>query len=861
MNRGSGISNLLRLLSLCFVLLLGLGTIVGTGGSDPEPTVTIHSPLEGTAFHEGEDIHFAGAVHDSKDGTVTGASLVWTSTLNGEIGTGTAFTKSDLKRGHHHIHLTATDSDGLIGEASVNISVGSTIPVATITGPTDGSTFDVGSTITFTGSALDVEDGALSGSALAWTSDRDGQIGVGTLITVNDLSVGMHTITLTATDSSGSSGIDFITVTVGNTPPTASITNPADGSRYDFGDTVTFNGTGEDAEDGPLTGTSLVWNSSKDGQIGTGTSFMINTLTLGQHTITLTATDSDGDVDSDSIMVRMGNIPPTATIASPSDGSIYDVGKYIIFEGSGQDPEDGNLTGASLVWFSNVDGQIGTGTSFTSNALSQGVHGITLTATDKDGATDRDSITVTVGNTPPTATITSPANGVKFQEGDSITFAGSGVDTQDGTLTGASLVWTSSKNGQIGTGIFFTINTLSVGLHIITLTATDKNGAKGNAAVTIQVGNTPPKAIISNPANNSSYDLDDSVVFNGSATDAEDGALTGASLVWNSSKDGQIGTGTSLTVNTLSEGTHIITLTATDSDGAAHSASITIYVGNNPPTANITNPSDRSEFEKGAYIVFNGSGVDQEDGNLSGVSLLWTSSKDGPIGNGTSLTIHTLSEGTHIITLTATDSRGAAHSDSITITVGNKFPEANITNPKDGSEYPMDKSTVPPTPPTVVFTGTGNDPEDGTLTGDALIWTSSKDGRIGTGTSFTHSSLSEGSHIVTLTVTDSDGASTTVSINIIVGNTPPSANINSPVDWSAFGQGVTVSFVGIGVDVQDGTLPGNSLIWSSSIDGDPIGTGTPFSKNDLSVGTHTITLTVTDSDGATNSDSITVIIN
>ena len=61
---------------------------------------------------------------------------------------------------------------------------------------------------------------------------------------------------------------------------------------------------------------------------------------------------------------------------------------------------------------------------------------------------------------------------------DSILFSGSGIDAEDESLTGASLVWTSDLNGQIGTGETFSAF-LSAGSHVITLTVTDSEGATG----------------------------------------------------------------------------------------------------------------------------------------------------------------------------------------------------------------------------------------------------------------------------------------------------------------------------------------------------------------------------------------------
>ena len=71
---------------------------------------------------------------------MAGGSLVWTSTLDGQIGTGVSFSRSDLSPGTHEITLTATDSDGAAGTASVSITVNG-IPTASITSPANDAVF------------------------------------------------------------------------------------------------------------------------------------------------------------------------------------------------------------------------------------------------------------------------------------------------------------------------------------------------------------------------------------------------------------------------------------------------------------------------------------------------------------------------------------------------------------------------------------------------------------------------------------------------------------------------------------------------------------------------------------------------
>lgn len=96
-----------------------------------------------------------------------------------------------------------------------------------------------------------------------------------------------------------------------NTPPTAIIDIPVDGSTFSSGTIISFSGSAIDTEDGDLTG-DLVWSSNLDGQIGIGGGFDA-VLSSGYHTITAAVTDSGGVSGTATINI-MVEIPSGQTI-------------------------------------------------------------------------------------------------------------------------------------------------------------------------------------------------------------------------------------------------------------------------------------------------------------------------------------------------------------------------------------------------------------------------------------------------------------------------------------------------------------------------------------------------------------------
>ncbi|NOK57633.1 MAG: hypothetical protein GFH27_549303n102 [Chloroflexi bacterium AL-W] len=306
---------------------------------------------------------------------------------------------------------------------------------ATITNPGAGSTQQKNYNVNLQADIGYVANGDRPPVTVRWSSNLDGALGEETFnpgtgvhgltseINTTSLRTGTHTIRVRATAGSLISE-DTIQLTIVNTPPTASITQPETGTSFCFGETVTLRGLGSDINelDG-LPDSALRWSSSRDGNLGNGRSRSLDDLSVGAHTITLHVTDDGGLAVEDSIALTVlsstnpacTNLNPSAVIISPENGSIFyadaqdSVGWYYELTLTGQvgDAEDtiGDLT---VEWESDVEGVLtpvtvnpSTGaTNVTARLYASGcgtTHTITLRVEDSDGNVKEDTITVIIG--------------------------------------------------------------------------------------------------------------------------------------------------------------------------------------------------------------------------------------------------------------------------------------------------------------------------------------------------------------------------------------------------------------------------------------------------------------------------------
>lgn len=794
----------------------------GHGGRDQKqiiiiinspPIVIIDSPDEGEKYLPTESIGFDAS--SSFDPENDDCSYLWTSDLDGEIGNTESFSKK-LSAGEHIITLEIEDEFGAISQSQINFIV-NTPPIAVISLPENEKTFLTIEYISF--DATDSSDEDSHPLSYIWTSDINGELG-NEMILNKKLTSGEHKITLSVNDGFETDE-EYLTISL-NTPPTAIIDKPEDGSLYQDKKLIEFDASSSFDPEDEL---SYTWESDISGIIGYEKK-LSNTLSAGVYEIKLLVDDNRGGIDENIITLTV-NSHPVAVIDSPVSSLIYQEHESIYFDASSSYDDD--YDDLTFKWASSKDGNISTSKKF-SKELSKGLHIITLTVDDQKHGIDVIEVTIKV-NSPPNAVIDSPNSDIIYLNSQEIEFDASSSEDLDNVEL--YYLWTSDIDGEIGYSEKFD-KKLSCGTHFITLEVSDNRGGKDTKHSTIIV-NAQPIAYINSPINGGTYLTTQIILFNGSSCCDEDNDVL--TYKWISDIDGEIGNDEIFTKN-LGSGDHKIQLKIDDGKGGTDQTEVTIYI-NTPPNAIIDKPMSESVFLSTQNIEFNAiSSSDPEDDLI----YYWHSSLDGVIGDEVIFNKE-LSSGSHIIKLTVDDRRGGIDTKEITIEI-NTPPKAIIDSPTKGELFEKGEE--------IIFDGGSsfdNDNEDLNY-----VWISNIDGELYSGIyNGFREKLSEGEHIIELQVKDERNGIDTTSIEIYV-NTPPTAVIDSPIDQSKFTSKDVVIFTATSSnDLDDDQL---DFTWVSSIDGN-LGNKNMIST-DLTVGIHTITLKVEDPYGSTNENSIIV---
>ena len=410
------------------------------------PMASITTPADGAVYALGQQVSSSFTCADVSGGPGISSCV----DQNGNP-SGSPVDTSTL--GSHTFTVTATNSDGLVGQQSVAYTVAKASQAIAFTSSPP-------SPAVFGGSYAPAATGGGSGNPVVFSVDSSSGAGV--------CSLGSGTVSLTGpgtcvvdADQAGNADYDaaaqqqqsFTVVKASQSIAfTSSPPSPA-----------VFGGSYAPAATGGGSGNPVVF--SIDSSSGAGV------CSLGSGTVSFTGpgtcvidADQAGNADYDPAAQRQQSFtvvkPPSALIGSPADGQTFVLGQHVGTSFSCAEGADG--PGISSCSDSN-------GASAPAGVLDTsktGTFAITVTAKSEDGLSARASIHYTVAGAP-SAQISSPADGATYTRGQNT--AASYV-----CHDGASGPGISACTGTIASGA--PIDTSQPGPHSFTVTATSIDG-------------------------------------------------------------------------------------------------------------------------------------------------------------------------------------------------------------------------------------------------------------------------------------------------------------------------------------------------------------------------------------------------
>lgn len=666
---------------------------------------------------------------------------------------------------------------------------------------------------------------------------------------------GQREVLLRARDTGGAFSVYYKrTIVLDTSAPTGVIATPLANS-YQGSKTFTVTGTVADVLAGVVSPMTLLIQPLDSGGNPTGSptsysvplgtdgtfSQSVTVPTDGRYRATIQPVDNAGNTGSASQDFRVASTPPTVVIEQPT-------GTYVEASFPIQVRVTDPNYGTTVI---SVDGNptptmTGNGpgpddhTVVANGPLTEGPHHISVTSTGLGGASTTVTKDVIEDNNPPDGVITAPIGGSKVPY-SSLSVQGTVTDTvqlaswtlslQNIGLGTAPVTVASSSVSGTSAPVSATIPATrfqdssgnpNVGPYQLVLDVTDASGKTdpSPATVTFTV-DTPPVPVITSPTDGEVR----SGVLVVRGTVSDDTALTQWDLYLDGSRIATglaTGTATDISVpidtRTLSAGSHTLLLTATDSLGQVGTDTATFIVDNTAPSINFTAPADHALVTNPVTFT-----ATINDAN----PVTWTLLIDGvqvDSGSGSSVSsTQTLTNGTHQVELRASDNAATFPNTSSvtrTITVG------NATGPTVVISAPTNNKLVRGTIHIEAQLTDANDLDRWELTeGATLIASSDVTGNsVHVSYPLDTTTLSDGTHTLTLTAYDDFGFSSGSSVTIRVDNSAPevdiavgpsnqlrvnrNAKITLTFNDAANFDGIDISYISI--RVHKGGVPGKS---------------------------------------------------
>ncbi len=589
---------------------------------DAPPTVALTSPTNGQVLSAPATITVSATAADS-DGSVAKVDFYQGATLIATV-TSPPYSVSipNLGTGSYTFSARATDNAGLATTsttATVSVDVP---PTVAITAPASGAILSAPATVTVTATAADADgtvtrvdffsNGTPVGSATAAPYSA----------TLNSLGSGTYLLTAVATDNAGLTTTSTgVSVTV-DTPPTVTLTSPTGAQVLSAPATVVVSATAADA-DGTVGKVEFFQGANLVGTVTTPPySVSIPNLASGSYTFSARATDNAGLATTSASVTMSVDVPPTVAITAPANSAIIPAPANITVTATAADA-DGTVT--RVDFFSN-GAPVGSATaapySATLNSLGSGTYLLTAVATDNAGLTTTSSAVSITVDTPPTVSITAPANSAIISAPANVTVTATAADA-DGTVTRVDFFSNGAPVGSATAAPYSaTLNNVGPGTYVLTAVATDNAAlTTTSTAVSITV-DAPPTVALTSPANGQAFSSPATIAITGTAGDS-DGTVTQIQLLANGSPIATLA-GTSpfsFSWTSVPAGTYALSAVATDNNGLTTTSNTVSVTANKPPIVSLIAPPNNGSFTAPATITLTATATDS-DGSVATVQLL-----------------------------------------------------------------------------------------------------------------------------------------------------------------------------------------------------------------------------------------------
>lgn len=379
-----------------------------------------------------------------------------------------------------------------------------------------------------------------------------------------------------------------------------------------------------------------------------------------------------------------------------------------------------------------------------------------------------------------------------------------------------------------------------------------------SVAVALGGGKQAPIPVISSVQSDPSGYRNLTVDFSSAGSTDPDGSIV--SYFWDFG-NGQSSTAANPSVEYTTVGVFPVSLTVTDNDGAPRTAYTSVTVRNRNPVAVIANDEAELVGYKPLTVAFSSAGSN-DDADPGGhiVSYHW-SFGDGAESTQPNPTHTYTASGTFSVALTVVDNDTGSTTVARSVVVKNMPPvvtavgwtcQAGITPCTSGVANSVIGTASPSL--TTSFTSAASDPDGGTVTD--WEWAVSPSATV-TNVNSQNPSISfpsAGTYVVTLKVKDNDGAWSDPQSWVVKVNSPPTASFSKSLSNPDGYRPLSVSLDATASSDLEGSIA--SYAWSTSDGLTATGATATISWQPTQLaGARTITLTVTDGNGATRQTS------